>query len=103
MTSTLNNRARALELGYLYYRETSDGQFIAVARKMYTHSVLIGQITNADCFYDSHWCYTTREQAMAAAENWDPPREVEPAGWFRHPMTGRRRPQGDPSREFVAY
>jgi hypothetical protein len=25
----------------------------------------------------------------------------EPAGWFREPATGRRRPDGDPAREYV--
>ncbi len=27
--------------------------------------------------------------------------EGEPTGWFRHPRTGRRRPDGDPEREYV--
>jgi hypothetical protein len=25
----------------------------------------------------------------------------EPAGWMRHPATGRRRPDGDAGREYV--
>jgi len=25
----------------------------------------------------------------------------EPQGWFRHPNSGRRRPGGDPSQEYV--
>lgn len=25
----------------------------------------------------------------------------EPQGWFRHPVSGRRRPNGDASKEYV--
>jgi hypothetical protein len=27
----------------------------------------------------------------------------EPQGWIRHPSTGRRRPGGDASREYVSH
>lgn len=32
---------------------------------------------------------------------WDPEREEEPAGWIRHVQSGRRRPEGDSSKEYI--
>jgi hypothetical protein len=39
--------------------------------------------------------------AVAALEAWDPALELEPCGWFRHPKSGRRRPDGDPEQEYI--
>lgn len=33
--------------------------------------------------------------------SWEPKAGTEPSGWFRHPPTGRRRPDGDPSKEYI--
>ena len=47
------------------------------------------------------WCYKTLPQALAALEKWEPLCNPDPGhGWHRHPMTGRRRPNGDPAREY---
>jgi hypothetical protein len=43
------------------------------------------------------WYYTSRATARAALEKWDG--TADPQGWFRHPQSGRRRPDGDASRE----
>jgi hypothetical protein len=32
---------------------------------------------------------------------WNPPAEPEPADWMRHPKSGRRRPGGDPAKEYI--
>jgi hypothetical protein len=37
--------------------------------------------------------------AVAAMYMWDG--EDEPKEWMRHPSSGRRRPDGDPSKEYV--
>lgn len=53
-------------------------------------------------WYLDRWCYHSVEQAIEAARAWDgiwP--DSEPAGWHRHPATGRRRKDGDPSQEEV--
>ena len=56
--------------------------------------------------YDRGWCYAGRDKtpAVLAALAWDPDTEEEPMGWIKQaaPPTGRRRPDGDPSREYVA-
>jgi hypothetical protein len=40
-------------------------------------------------------------ESPAAAEAWNPAEQPEPAGWVRHPQSGRRREGGDPAREEV--
>lgn len=47
------------------------------------------------------WCYRSEVAAMAALLAWNEAESEEPAGWHRHPGTGRRRADGDPSREHV--
>jgi hypothetical protein len=53
----------------------------------------------ADGCYMDTWDYQTVAPAVSAAKAWDG--TGEPAGWYRHPFTGRRRPGGDPAQEFV--
>lgn len=75
-----------------------DGRRIAVTPLMYTAAIMIGrphQLT----WYDDRWCYHTVPAALAAARAWDG--TGEPDGWHRHPDTGRRRPDGDPTREEI--
>jgi hypothetical protein len=50
-------------------------------------------------WFDGIWDYDTFEAAVAAMHAWDG--AGEPAGWSRHPDTGRRRPGGDPGKEYV--
>lgn len=45
------------------------------------------------------WCYDDLPAALRGLEGWDG--EDEPDGWMRHPMSGRRRPGGDPKAEYV--
>lgn len=49
--------------------------------------------------FDDVWCYESVPAAIDALEVWDG--EGEPAGWMRHPRSGRRRPEGDPAQEYV--
>ncbi len=45
---------------------------------------------------------TILRRLVAALEKFDPERDTEPEGWYRNPNTGRRRPDGDPTKEYVA-
>jgi len=59
-------------------------------------------IVQCDVFaacYEDCWCYDDREKAISALDAWNG--EGEPAGWIRHPASGRRRPDGDASQEYV--
>jgi len=52
--------------------------------------------------YEDGYCYPSRRQAIEAAKVWsgegDPP-----DGWHRHIATGRRRENGDPSKESIRW
>jgi hypothetical protein len=39
--------------------------------------------------------------AVASLNAWNPEVDAEPPGWFRCPTTGRRRPGGDPAKEYI--
>lgn len=52
--------------------------------------------------YNLIYVYETPLEAFSALVLWiDSGLEGEPDGWFRDPITGRRRPQGDPTQEFI--
>lgn len=44
------------------------------------------------------WCYASLAGALAAFEAWNGLSE----GWIRHPQSARRRPNGDPTKEYIA-
>lgn len=48
---------------------------------------------------NDNWCYDSEEAAVAALDSIEEGKE--PEGWFRHIETGRRRPDGDPSKEYI--
>lgn len=50
--------------------------------------------------FDGCWCYPTVGDALAAQAAWDGEGDP-PVGWIREPRSGRRRPDGDPDREYV--
>lgn len=50
--------------------------------------------------YDDAWCYANPRAAIKAAITWDGEGDP-PVGWHRHISSGRRRPDGDPAREYV--
>lgn len=62
-------------------------RWAGVQRKMFTHALLVGRMGDGRT-YEEHWCYETELLAKAALDAWDG--SGEPAGWVRHPMTGRR-------------
>lgn len=83
----------------LFERWLDDGRVLQLL-KWRAHGVQLS-IGRGDGFYTDTWIYDC-EQAEAgwrAALGWDG--QGEPDGWFRHPQSGRRRPDGDPSKEFV--
>lgn len=86
--------------GYTDYTPYPSGRDACLARFGFTVAIL------ADMTPDGHgdrWCYDTIEQARAALEAWNGEHDTEPQGWHRHPTTGRRRPDGDAAREYIAF
>lgn len=85
-----------------YYQNVKildNGRYAAIDILLSAEAIITGQII--DQFgYDDRWFYE-RGKAAAALEAWNG--EGEPEGWFRHPDTGRRRPGGDPDKEYINF
>lgn len=81
---------------FYYYKEYPNGENAGVVKMIYTWRLCSG---NDDYGYENSWCYEHLADAIEAAERWDG--EGEPTGWHRHPHSGRRRPGGDPDKEYV--
>ena len=51
--------------------------------------------------YATHYCYENQQKAEAGLRAWNG--EGDPEGWHRHAETGRRRLDGDPTKEYIAW
>jgi hypothetical protein len=51
--------------------------------------------------YADFYCYDSVERARDSMFAFDPAKEPEPTGWHRHASTGRRRPDGDESKQYI--
>jgi hypothetical protein len=98
MVSQLYPEGKMTEHGYLREERLPDGRIKFLYRKIYTWAVGIGD----DLCPHDHWCYTSELKALKEFERWNPMTEAEPTGWFRNPQSGRRRPDGDPAKEYSA-
>jgi hypothetical protein len=74
-----------------------DGREAFVYKMIYTFRLGVGEPGSG--YYEDGWCYEDLGPAMVAFAEWNG--EGEPNCWTRHPNTGRRRPGGDPSKEYV--
>jgi hypothetical protein len=75
------------EAGYSSPKIIPGGRWAAIIPKMFTHAIAIGPLFDY-CSITTSWCYETREEAKAALVAWTG--YGEPAGWIRHPDSGRR-------------
>lgn len=66
-----------------------------IARMMFDYRI----IETDGILVSNNWCYESEEAATAALEKLED--GTEPEGWFRHVETGRRRPNGDPEKEYI--
>lgn len=85
----------------IYVKTFEDGRIVRAVQMMFTGRLTVARDAESDKFgYDDMWCYNTLGEAIAAGHNWDG--TGEPVGWHRHPPTGRRRPNGDAAKEYIA-
>lgn len=82
-------------------RDLGDGRYACVSRLLFHYTLKVGRIGD-DVGYDDRWCYQDLVLALAALRTWNPGEEPEPTGWHRHPNSGRRRPNGNPAKEYVS-
>ena len=75
-----------------------DGRVAFIYQLLFTAAVCVGPLS--DRGYDDRWCYHDQAAARCALDAWNG--IGEPVGWHRHPFSGRRRPDGDAAREYVA-
>lgn len=80
-------------------KDAPDGRRVWVVQFAFTAAVIIGHPDSWE--YDDRWCYATAALAVTYARAWQAEPGTEPTGWHRHPATGRRRPDGDPRREYL--
>lgn len=85
--------------GYGPIRWLPEDRWAATHRFMFTEAIIVGCLETVLYGYDDRWCFEPGS-AAAALEAWSG--EGEPEGWHRHPDSGRRRPNGDKAREYVA-
>ena len=79
-------------------KQLPDGRdAVVVSQILGTARLIVGGRTAS--WYDDLWCYKSVDRAVSAMEAWDG--TGEPEGWIRHLPSGRRRPDGDPGREYV--
>lgn len=87
---------RLQSMGYKNVRQFPDGSFAATFQFLYTCAIVHKLY---EFGYSDRWCYRCAEEAVEALAAWDG--TGEPAGWHRHPASGRRRdPAGN---EYVSH
>lgn len=89
--------------GYLDPKVLPNGDVACIWPLMFTHALILldADVNHAIAQYKDRWCYCTYAKAKLALDAWDG--TGEPTGWHRHPTTGRRRENGDPSKEHVCH
>jgi hypothetical protein len=87
--------------GFEYWRCLPDGTVIAVGPMSFSNGRLFWDINEAG--YDDFYCYDSVDHARDSMMAFDPAVDAEPFGWHRHYRSGRRRPDGDPTREFINH
>lgn len=82
-------------------RDLRDGSYVMIRPLLFHWTLIRGDFEDLIGYWDS-WCYADEAGARAALNAFPerPEPTYEPAGWHRHPPSGRRRPDGDPSREY---
>lgn len=90
--------------GYLNATTLADGRIACIMPLMYTAAIIVMREDAIDFGYDDRWCYHGLLEAMKALKEWqENPTLVEPNGWHRHPLSGRRREHGDPLLEHILF
>lgn len=94
--------------GVEFSRIDRAGREIVVYRMAFGNARLCISEAGSDCYIDA-WCYQTEGRfsgllkAIDGGSQWDGEGNDPPGGWYRNPMTGRRREGGDPSKEHVHW
>ena len=89
------------ECGYSSVLPIDKRRYAAVNKFMFTTAIIVGKWDDKNT-YDDRWCYSDQRSALSGLLDWALVDFAgEPSGWHRHPNTGRRRPDGDPTQEYI--
>lgn len=86
----------AADNGYAAYKRTATG-FAFLGKMAFNWRISVGTLMSVDDSY----CYDEYDVALNALQEWDG-LTGEPTGWKRHVQSGRRRPGGDASQEYIS-
>jgi hypothetical protein len=87
--------------GYLAPTPMGNGRWCALYRLVFTCAIIQGSMFD-DSGYEDRWCFDSVDKAVLGLVKWIAQDfEGEPQGWHRHPDSGRRRPEGDASKEHI--
>jgi len=81
-------------------RVLEDGRVVRLHKMFGVNTRLSLASDEEDICYSQLYCYHDTAKAMEQALVWNG--EGDPEGWYRHINTGRRRPDGDLSKEYIA-
>lgn len=90
-------------LGMIASRLFADGTLIGIEPQLHTNRICIAYKGTEPRCWDDIWCYEKDIDVIAVIREWKYPEVAEPEGWHRNPTTGRRRPNGDASEEYIRY
>lgn len=79
-------------------KDLGDGIYAAIKPLLFHWTMIVGEIGDK-LTIATRYCYADQGKALAALILWDG--EKDPIGWHRHPDSGRRRPDGDPTQEYI--
>ena len=87
--------------GYLAPTPMGNGRYAAINNFLYTAGIITGHMGD-DWGYADRWCFGHLGVALRALAEWQSRDfEGEPIGWHRHPDSGRRRPDGDETKQYI--
>jgi hypothetical protein len=78
-----------------------DKYWVGLKQFMYTTAIVRGAWYD-EYGYEDRWCFKHGEHAFVALVTWAAEEfKDEPQGWHRHPISGRRRPEGNAELEYI--
>jgi hypothetical protein len=93
----------AMHLGegqwYISKKVLEDGRCVYLFPTIFNLRIGVSKDTE-DKGFTEFYCFHDNEAAFEAMDSWNG--TGDPEGWVRHVPSHRRRPHGDPSKEYVA-
>lgn len=87
---------------WLHRRVLDDGRVVFLMQMLGQNLRLaVSPDEQAQWFTDQIYCYHDHDAAWRAALGWNG--QGDPEGWYKHPPSGRRRPDGTVDSEYVEH